>query len=306
MRISVRTLATASALLVAALAMLARAHAQAPSASLDVKLGKSTFIHGEPIEIRVRFLNSGPLPSELIFRYPNLRYGIARGGFEVDAKEAGLTLVPEPQRADVVMERVIGFKVKSGEAFGTRVFLQRFVEQPPVGKHDLPFTLLMGYEMEGAPGVKHDVIAKGRLVFAVTPRDEDKLRKEFENYLAQAKGKTISRREAVEALSVIKDPIVIPFLTQLADTPPRQLAGLEALKPFKNSEAARLAVEDALNSADRLVVMSALDILTEWKHQLSIRQVKRLLDREDEPITRATVRYIQAMDQEKFRKLLPK
>jgi len=98
------------------------------------------------------------------------------------------------------------------------------------------------------------------------------------------------------------DPVIVPYLVRLYDS--HNDDALTALAGFKDVAAARDAVLHALASDNHLTTARAIRVLTEWKYELGVPQVRKLLESKNDLIIRAAVEYIEAMNHEKYTKLL--
>jgi hypothetical protein len=87
-------------------------------------------------------------------------------------------------------------------------------------------------------------------------------------------------REAVEALSVVDDPVVVPFLISVIRCGEPDL-GLQALARFSEEKMAVAEVIDLLSVKDGRDVALALKQLAAWGYELQPEQLQLLSQRDD-------------------------
>lgn len=274
-----------------------------PDVAVELRLVKTQYLEIEPIEFELRVSNRGPGEITVNFWHPYSEYDLDLCGLKFDGKGTGLTLVTPKQPGAISRAGAI-VKLKPGATHVVTLFLQRFVRPPTVGEYSLPYEARIPIYRQVGKKEKQDVAAgKGTLKFTIAKKDERRLREILEHFVRRA-GAGRRYYTAFEGLGVVEDPIVVRYLADLATGTWVQEA-LQPLARFKNVKEAQDAVLDALKSKRLNVVMDAIDILTEWKHELSLRDVKRLLKLDNESITLRVAAYAEALGQEKYRKLLP-
>lgn len=104
------------------------------------------------------------------------------------------------------------------------------------------------------------------------------------------------RYDAVEALTSMDTPLVIPELKKLIAIGDAQ-KGFSALAKFEGSPEARKSVLDFLSSKDPHYQAAALNVLSEWRLPLDESQVTELAQSPDRSVKLAIIRYVGAMSQ---------
>ena len=177
--------------------------------------------------------------------------------------------------------------IPPGGTWSVPIVLQRFVLSPRPGRYRLRYTADIPYEVKtgGEPG---HTACRGEVSFAVVPANPEGLKTALREYAARLDRPDYwERRAAVETLSVVEDPAVVPNLVHMLKL------GLtdEAMK-------ARGPVLQGRScpARGRRALVGALGVLAEWKSKLDPQTIQALLTREDPRVREATQRYINAIE----------
>ena len=277
----------------------------APGVSVELSCDKPAFLKGEPIGIRLLVRNDSDHDIRLPVNYPTIQEPDS-SGLHLDLERSGLK-AREKSARQVALEDFGGevplVPVRAGRQWVTTVYLQRYALQPEPGTYRLPYSLDLPYRVEQPIGKGGELQARGELQFRIDPATPDELRPILARYASRLKSDEFwARRVAIEALSVVQDPLVVPHLVQMLRLGYADY-GLAALAQFPRDEEARSAVVASLDSERPSVVVQALGTLKGWRYTLKPEELRALLGRGDAQVREAALDYIKAMDRVEYRGL---
>jgi hypothetical protein len=217
--------------------------------------GSDTVTQGEPVVVTYRLRNVGTEPV-------GLQWGGGERGFfriELQGPTGSKVLEPEDLHSFVVPLNTL----PPMRTFGESLILSRWLNFEAAGQYHIKFSYTgaayegRGRKLEGVP-VKLERV--GSLSIRVLPRDPSALARRADDLLHRSTGVETNiypARRAVEALGLIKDPLVVPYLLKvieaksyLADTAinglvqvggPSARKALEGLLNHPNAEVSRWA-----------------------------------------------------------------
>ena len=264
--------------------------ASGPSLRLALEVTTDTFVEGEPVEARLVIANEGSEPAEVLLQYPSLR-ALGTGGLRLRIPEAS----ENPKLAESFGRWTQIMPLAAGGQWAGKVYLQRYMAAPPAGRHAIPYSLEIAFRAAGAPGSETSVAHQdGVLAFAVAPASPEKLAAAIERYVTGFESTGYwQQRFAVEALSLIRDPAVVPHLAELLRagwTGP----AFEALASFAENAEAREIVLAAANSKRPVEAIPALEVLGRWRYSMDLHDLQVLLADEVPAVRRAALHYIQS------------
>jgi hypothetical protein len=281
---------------------------QAPTAFVSFPADRE-FLEGEPIEgqltivndsdRQIEFLSIGPDPIQPIICGADLTF--SEKGTELPSKS------PPLGKNHVFAGRMPTISLPSGKKYEASIFLQRYCPQPTAGKHKLPYALKIDPFMIPAGERSRGplISVEGTCEITIAPRDEAKLRKIYDALLKDLdiddprRGKEMAR--AIEALCVVEDPLVVSYLIEAFHNKhppfhPYAQSFFDALARFRNDEKARAFMLERVSAGhEGTFTVQALDLLAEWKVELTGADVRRLLKSDDNNVWEATLRYIDKM-----------
>lgn len=280
-----------------------------PKCSLSIALEKESFAEGEPIKLTLTVSNEGMDPFKFEMKNPWARWtSFNKLTFHSDDPAFGLQSMPFIEYDGLVP----AFTLKSGEKREFTLFLQRYVKQPLPGDHEVNYECELpirfqppedkGYVEVFNPHFRPFAEGKGKLVFKVEPSRKEELEKIYSHYLDLIK-ESASRQEADEALSVVEDPLVVPFLLQAGLHGGTQATWALARFP-KVKEAQEHYLSLLKGSPDN--ILCGLAVLAEWKYELPLAEVRRLMQNEKAFYHDAAVQYIKAVNKPEYLDLLKK
>ncbi len=263
-----------------------------PMLMAKLSLTKEKFVGGEPVEIKLTISNTGSKNARVYLNYPTFRAFDSGGiSFNIVTAPAGVKqlLLDESERRVPVVE------VVAGEEWSTAIYLQRFLANLSPGRYQISYTLETRFDTK-MPDINSDVLSsKGEISFTVEPPRQQQLNEILNQYSSKLESPNFwERRAAIEALSLIEDPIVIPHLNSmlklgLADD------GLKALARFPKNEEAQSAVLNSLASKQASAVVQALKVLAGWGYEVNTNDLQSLLKRDNTQIKIAALRYVKTI-----------
>lgn len=174
-----------------------------------------TVTQGEPVVVTYRFQNNGTEP--VGFQVSGYEHGFFR--IEVQGPKGSTVLEPEDFRPTVVPLNTLPPR----RTFGESLILSRWFDFETVGQYQVRFSYTgaayegKGRKLEGVP-VKLDRVQS--LSIRVLPRDATALTRRADELLNRATGietNIYPARRAAEALALIKDPLVVPYLLKVIE-----------------------------------------------------------------------------------------
>ena len=201
---------------------------------------------------------------------------------------SGTTLADRPLGPEESFREQFGGRVSlvpipPGGTWSVPIVLQRFVLLPRPGRYRLRYTADIPYEVKtgGEPG---HTACRGEVSFAIVPANPEGLKTALREHAARLDRPDYwGRRAAVETLSVVEDPAVVPNLVHM-------------LKLGLTDEAMKALARFSKDKAAQRAVVGALGVLAEWKSKLDPQTIQALLTREDPRVREATQRYINAIE----------
>ncbi|AVR97494.1 HEAT repeat domain-containing protein [Pseudoduganella armeniaca] len=260
------------------------AHAECP---LDVQATptRADWHAGEPIEVNVRIANRADRPAALALAYPSLG-GQGHPGI-------GFSLRPNaPLTASTnAIESVL--QIAPRAALDVHVYANKYLPALPPGASRVYWQL----EIACLDG-KGAFLAPGKFAGAFTVRiaagalpDAPAVVARYAQRLDASDPQ--QRREAIEALSNMPDPAVLPALGKVYQYGYRNDA-LQALRKFDGHPAAASMLVEILATADAGAARNALRIATGWKTPLPPELLEQVAGGTSLPARLALVDYLAA------------
>jgi len=200
---------------------------------------------------------------------------------------------PDDPRLRVVNRRYSIRPLEAGTTWSAEVYLQTYMEGPPVGAHRISYSIALEAQRPGQePGIA--VRGQGLLdVIVLPPSDLAPVILGFAERYGIPEG--LNKRESEEALSIANTPLVLPYLRGLVKY---GMTGspIRALAKFKgNSEAEELVVGAALEN-DALKTIPALSVLVAWDYPLKEADFGKLLSTSDPDLKDAALAYAEKIN----------
>ena len=278
---------------------LAYADDPGPRVQVSLAIGKARYVVGEPVDVRVTFTNKEKRAVEVLTFYPMFK--------EVSVKSTDLVAGGGLGGGSLSSTSQT---IEPGKSWSTRFFLQLYVKDPKPGRHSaqVMFQVQACYPEDFPDGPMATLEETAEVRFRVEPARPGELAELLKPYAdAMKRGQfddDWSYREAREALSVTKDPAVIPFLIDL-------LPGLvgdgtyQLLDQFRNREEGRIAVVKLLRSDDGERAAWALMRLADWHHLLAVEDVRPFLESAKAWPRSQALRYLREVRDARFRVFRP-
>ena len=244
---------------------------------------QSAYIEYEPIRLTLTYVNRGSAESQVLVEKPSFYDDLQ---FH-DLKD-GLAKKQINRRGGIGRMQSLA----PGQKWSTPIFLQTYLENPPVGTYTIQFQMTVYCKGGKSP------LSSGTLSFRVLPSTSQQLRDVITTY-----DKALSSPEslsAVEALTSMDTPLVIPELEKIIAIGDVQ-EGFRALAKFENSPEARKSIHDFLSSKDPHYQAAALDVMSEWRLPLDQSQVTELAQSPKRIVKLAIIRYVGTMGQSEYR-----
>jgi hypothetical protein len=269
-----------------------------------VSLKNDTFLEDEPIPITLVVKNSTNESIRFFDEFPTAHPWIGGSRVAFCEKDHRLKVkVLEMNEAGGLMQRKV---LKPGESFESTVILQRYLQQPSVGKYKVSYEFEFKIQRESDPSINASVIipSSGTLPFTVEPLEPQKLRKIYQRYAEQLAFSNPSKKTACEALLVIDNPLVVPGLIKVLTSDLRPHGALESLARFPKDKAAVQAVVTCLDDRDPSLQCDALKILGDWRYEVNLDAIRTLLKSTNNQVHHAAVDYIKLIDLPEYDDLL--
>ena len=207
---------------------------------------KPVFLDGEPIAITVDIKNNRHQQVWVPISYPwiqGIKFGDARVTLGQSERNMKYGTAGESSSNEFEIPLV---PIQAGKHWSIVIYLQRFVPQPPPGIYKLPYFYdLNFYSDDDLPLARdHDVHARGKVEFRIVPRNSEHLEKIVNQYSDSVDPTEFWKsRAAIEALSLVRDPVVIPYFVRQLELGCSKYA-LNRLAQFPdNKEAVRAIAE---------------------------------------------------------------
>jgi hypothetical protein len=279
-------------------------------------VGNGTFIEGEPIEGKLTIVNDSDRGIEVNEWIPAIHHSIDGAALHFWENGRELPYKPGPMsKCKIINIQTPIVPIPPGETHAIPFILQRYTPQPCAGSHELTYTFELAtpmyHDITSAEVTKADdenprwphIAVEGKLAIMIEPRDERRLQKLYQALVRDLdiddprRGDEVAR--AAEALSVLEDPLAIPYLIEAFH---KKLSSLwwqcffDALARFPNDEKAKAFMLERVSPGhDGTYTAQALDLLAKRKVELSVADVRRLLKSKDNDVWEATLRYIDNM-----------
>lgn len=247
---------------------------------------KKAYLKDEPIRLALKYVNRGSTESQVQVEGPSFY-----GGLQLKDPSNRLAGRREASSSGIGLMKIIA----PGQSWSIPIFLQSYLETPPVGTYTIQFQMAVYCKDGKSP------LSSGTFSFQVLPSTPQQIRDVITIY-----DKALSspeRRNAVEALTSMDAPLVIPELEKIIAIGDAQ-EGFRALAKFEKSPEARKAIHDFLLSKDPHYQAEALDVLSEWRKPLDESQLEELARSPDRIVKLAIIHYIGAVGQSRYRPLI--
>jgi hypothetical protein len=252
---------------------------------------------GEPVEIRVHFSNPENSAAVLPLHYPSLG-GLAPGiAFSLSAN------FPAPPPSNTIVSLV---EIAARSSWDVHVYANKFIPAFAIGINRVNWRLEMAcLNSQKAPLTQ--ITQSGWFDIHVDGKPSANPASIVNFYLERLDRGGYparwERQEAVEAVSNMSDPAVLPALQKLYQYGERSTA-LQALRKFDgNREAARILV-NMLHSADGYTARDALQVAKDWRMDLAPDLLAELLSGDNQPMKLLLVGYLGARRSAAYDELL--
>lgn len=278
---------------------LAYADDPGPRVQVSLAIGKARYVVGEPVDVRVTFTNKDKKAAQVLTFYPMFEEVSVESTDLVAGDGWGGSLSSTPQT------------IEPGKSWSTRFFLQSYVKTPKPGRHraKIVFQVQACYPEDFPDGPMTTLKATAEVRFLVEPARPGELIELLRPYddAIKADGAFADNwasREAVEALSVVDDPAVIPFLFDMLNGLPGDYP-YRLIDKFRKSEEAKLIIVKLLRSDDRDKAVWALRRLADWHHVLAVEDVRPFLDSSKAWPRSQALRYLREVRDARFHVFRP-
>ncbi|HEX5235084.1 MAG TPA: hypothetical protein VFW25_07120 [Silvibacterium sp.] len=257
---------------------------------VEVKItpAKTVYLKDEPIRLRLTYMNRGSTESQVLVENPSFYEDL-----QFNDLNDGLAKREIGSREGIGRMQSLG----PGQKWSTPIFLQTYLENPPVGTYTIQFQITVYCKGGKSP------LSKGTFSFQVLPSTSQQLRDVITVYDKALN--TPESRTAVEALTSMDTPLVIPELEKIIAIGDTQ-EGFRALAKFETSPEARKGILDFLSSKDPHYQAAALDVMSEWRQPLDQSQLTELEQSPDRSVKLAIIRYLDAAGQSEYRSVIEK
>ena len=265
----------------------------AGQSTLTIKVNptKSTFVEGEPVELTVTIFNNGK-NVRIYMNYPTFRAFDSSGvTFKIVTAPSEVKVTP----LDDSEHRVPIIEVAAGQEWITRIYLQRFLSNLTPGRYRISYKVELRHDTK-MPSPNSDISSsEGELSFTIVAADQQQLKESLSQYSAKLESQDFwERRAAMEALSLVEDPVVIPHLGVMVRLGMADY-GLRALARFSKNEEAQSIVLNSLTSKQASAVVQALTVLAGWAYKVNTNDLQILLKRDNLQIKIAALRYVKSI-----------
>jgi len=259
---------------------------------IKVNITKSMFVEGEPVELSVTIANPGPKNAQIYMNYPTFRAFDSGGiNFKIVAAPSEVKLTP-PQDSE---HRVPIIEVTAEQEWTTRIYLQRFFSNLTPGRYRISYKLDLRHDTKMPDLNSGTSSSEGELSFTIGAADQQQLKESLNQYSAKLESQNFwERRAAIEALSLVEDPVVIPHLGMMVKLGLADY-GLRALARFSKNEAAQSIVLNSLASKQASAVVQALTVLAGWGYKINTNDLQTLLKQDNIQIKIAALRYVKSI-----------
>jgi hypothetical protein len=276
--------------------------------TITITAEKESVLLGEPIPLTIKITNYADQPIEFDKWYPRFYVYPDNGKLSFSDLERRLRSLPNErdlaQKEGVIViggGRCASATLSPGDSWQESIYLQRYVKQPTVGAYSLDYHVEFPYyikslwkDVSGSDiSVARTMVGQGRIGFSVHRGSATQLQSIIHNHASLIHTETGYRHE--EALRVIQDPVVVPQLVKLLSNCQSYQRMLEALSRFSHQKDAIASVRACLNDNDPQTVVNALSVLTEWKEELKLDEITRLMKSPHSIVREGAANYIRLL-----------
>jgi len=162
---------------------------------------------------------------------------------------------------DIIIDaRIVPTTISPGETYEIVYFLNRYFNFVNEGKFEISYSLKTTIDMEGSKSTKG--VYEGTFFIELkNPSSNEELEKQYAYYSNQLKsGDNKRRKEAVEALSFIDNPLCIDYIIPMLSIEDLEITGIEILSRFNTAKIQEL-ISGMLSHEDFFVVSAAITAL---------------------------------------------
>jgi hypothetical protein len=264
--------------------------------NLDVTLRaeKEAFLFGGPLGILVNFTNKTGDDLLCYLNYPNPSGLVFK---PKDTPGEKRITVSESEVAPSV--RMYPVKLPPRERYTFVVYLNRYLTFLAPGQYDVDWQWQVSLQKAGTNSEARTTVTQqkyqGTIAVTLEQGSDARLAEEIELVSrGLSSNERQRRREAVEALSFLDTPRVVPYLAQALKVPGLEIYALRGLGRFKTAES-RTLIQSALESPEMGIVGTALGELAKQGVSISDDESRRLLSHKNSGIRYATLSYIDRM-----------
>jgi len=241
---------------------------------------KPEYLASEPVELKLT-IKAGKNDVYLDLDEPTFSRGIAGA---IGICPVGDKIKPLPHVFAMLSgsRRFTLTKIAAGEHYSGVIILQRHFQHPPLGKHELNFSVCF----TSFPS-KEKVTGEGSVTFRVIESSPKKLERYYDELLKKALTLDDASQKSVnwhvEALTVVDNPAIVLSLSKIAFGAQKlsQPSSLDcvrgALSRLSTNEIALGKLKECIDThtcAESLA--AALDLILFWEFSLSKEQVRRI------------------------------
>jgi hypothetical protein len=251
---------------------------------------KSAYYPGEPIELQLTVTNNWSHEISFAARYPTFRFN-SHAGIRLSlgpaADRAGQTVQIGDQLTWNPNGRTPILPIAVGESWSVRVYLVRFPSDFAPGTYDVSYTLDLDVG-ESATRLDSGAMGSGKFQIVVLFPSEEQLAGVLADYAKRLDSLDYWwQRAALEALSVARSPLVIPYLAKVIYQG-YTVGNMHALAKFRGNAEAESAVLVAIRAGS----LSALAVADEWGYVLNSADFESLVGHpEDDNVRLTALRY---------------
>jgi len=268
------------------------AAAQVEDCALSARIipAKEVYVFQEPIRLDVALSNRGNDTATVVLTFPYLD-----GRLTLSDKRHNL------QRREEYSPEHVGFGGKAvphvilpGQSWQFSIFLQTYYTSPKPGEYEMNYTMDVPCLIEGRGLISR--ASSGTLSVSVQAANSEQLQRIVHDYAAKSETGDLL---ATEALLSIDSPIVIPEMRRILDGSNFTKA-LQTLSRFRENPLAEKMVGETVSSPIPARQIAGLNVISQWRKQISGGELSRLLRAPSRDVRSATLRYLQALDDPKF------
>jgi len=258
---------------------------------IQVSPTKPSYLQGEPIELKVTFINGSSKRVLLTTNHPTYRL--------LQLSDPSNRLVPRnydtgDRFLDTVLYDTPGDSslaewLAPGAQRSSRIYLQDYFESPPSGTYEIQY--------EGScfgPEVTGPTSSRGKILFQVKSSSEDDLKQLINRLDRQLRSGTDEQKDdAAGALTSMDTPLIIPVLESMMDVGlGSRPAVFQALSRFKGNPEAEEIINCGLCSNDK----AAIAVFLKWKRKIPLYRYETIVKSKDQQTRIAALRYARVMN----------